>query len=242
VSSHRTPATLRKDQRRFAQAEKLLIRAELFYQLVGDGEGLIRVLLTLGITYNLQGKLRDAIEVTRTAVRSMSLAANPRLYLCSRYNLAYYYLAIGQVDECSELLDEDEEQYQRFPDPWTQLRVTWLRGDVAQVRGDERAAEKLYRKAFRGFLKEGFGYESALVALDLALLYLRQGRTAEVKRLARQMIPIFQAQDIHREALAALALIQKAARREEVTVEQLLRLVKYLQEAWGGPGMGLGEP
>jgi tetratricopeptide (TPR) repeat protein len=230
--------SLRKDLRRFAEAEELLIRAELFYQLAGDEEGLVRVLLTLGITYNLQGKLHDAIEVTRTALRRMSPNANPRLYLCSRYNLAYYLLAVGQIDECAELLDEDEEQYQRFPDSWTQLRVTWLRGDIGQIRGDEETAEKSYRKAFEGFLKMGFGYDAALVALDLALLYLRQGRTSEVKRLARQMIPIFQAQDVHREALAALALFQKAARREEVTVEQLLRLVKYLQEARNDPGMG----
>jgi hypothetical protein len=78
----------------------------------------------------------------------------------------------------------------------------------------------------------------ALRAVPLVLLFLL---TAEVKRLARQMIPIFQAQDVHREALAALALFRKAARREEVTVEQLLRLVKYLQEARNDPGMGLGE-
>jgi hypothetical protein len=103
--------------------------------------------------------------------------------------------------------------------------------------GYPRCWSSHWRKAFKGFLDQGIGYDAALVALDLALLYLRQGRTAEVKRLARQMIPIFQAQDVHREALAALVLFQKAARREEVTVEQLLRLVKYLQEARTDPGM-----
>ena len=74
------------------------------------------------------------------------------------------------------------------------------------------------------------------MALKLARLYLLQGRTSEVKRLAEEMIPIFQAQDVHREALAALRLFQEAARREEVTTEQVRKLVKYLQEARNDPG------
>ena len=233
--------SLRKDQRRFQDAEDLLIRAELLYQLAGEARGEARVLLTLGITYNQQGRFSEAIEATRTAIRRMPSGVNPRLLLCARFNLAHYMAKVGEFEQSLELLEQDEESFQKFPDLWTQLRIVWLRAEIAQGQGDLKEAEKSYRKAFEGFLKEGVGYDAALVALDLALLYLRQGRTAEVKRLARQMIPIFQAQDVHREALAALALFQKAARREEVTVEQLLRLVKYLQEARNDPGMGWEE-
>lgn len=229
--------TLRKDQRRFTQAEELLLRAELFYQLMGERQGVVRVLLTLGITYNQQGRFPQAIEATRAAIHRMPSDASPRLLLCARFNLAYYLAKVGEFDQSLELLEQDEEGFRKFPDPWTQLRVIWLRAETVQGQGDLKEAEKLYRQSFEGFLEQGIGYDAALVALHLALLYLRQGRTAEVKRLARQMIPIFQAQDIHREALAALALFQKAARREEVTVEQLLRLMNYLQEARADPGM-----
>ena len=151
--------------------------------------------------------------------------------------MACYLVKIGDPDQALDLLDADADLYEALASPHFQLRIAWTRGEIAQFQGDEKAAERLYRKAFKGFLGQGIGYDAALVALHLALLYLRQGRTAEVKRLARQMIPIFQAQDVHREALAALALFQKAARREEVTVEQLLRLVKYLQEARTDPGV-----
>jgi hypothetical protein len=47
---------------------------------------------------------------------------------------------------------------------------------------------------------------------DHAFLYLRQGRAADVKRLAEEIFPVFQAQDVHREAVAALRLFQEAAR------------------------------
>jgi len=45
------------------------------------------------------------------------------------------------------------------------------------------------------------------------------------------MIPLFQAQDIHREALAALALFQEAARQDRLTVEKTLEVAAYLREA-----------
>jgi hypothetical protein len=142
----------------------------------------------------------------------------------------------GHTEEAGEVLDENEELYRSFPDPWTQLRVTWLRGDLLAARADEEAAERAYQEALQGFIERGIGYDAALVAMDLALLYLRQGRTSEVKRLAEEMVPIFQAQDVHREALAALRLFQEAARREEITMEQVRKLVKYLQESRKDPG------
>jgi len=74
-----------------------------------------------------------------------------------------------------------------------------------------------------------------LVSLELAVLYLEDGRTTEVQLLARQMAPIFQAQGVHGEALAALKLFREAAEHEAVTVEFARRLVAYLHRAQHNP-------
>ena len=58
----------------------------------------------------------------------------------------------------------------------------------------------------------------ALVSLELSAVYARQGRTADVKRLAAEMLPIFQSCEVHREALAALIVFQKAAEMEQLSV------------------------
>ena len=76
-----------------------------------------------------------------------------------------------------------------------------------------------------------------MVSLALAILYLKEGRTADVQRLAEEMLPIFQAQDVHREALAALQLFQEAARQQELTIEKALEVAAYLREARGEPGL-----
>jgi hypothetical protein len=52
---------------------------------------------------------------------------------------------------------------------------------------------------------------------DLAVMSLRQRRTAEVRQLAREMIAVFQEQNLPDDALRALRLWATAAQREELT-------------------------
>ncbi|HYU31876.1 MAG TPA: hypothetical protein VEW48_06910 [Thermoanaerobaculia bacterium] len=51
------------------------------------------------------------------------------------------------------------------------------------------------------------------------------------------MIPLFQVQDVHREALAALVLFQEAARQDRLTVEKTLAVAAYLREARHEPAL-----
>ena len=85
------------------------------------------------------------------------------------------------------------------------------------------------------FAARGIAYDAALATLELAALYLEQRRTWEVKTLARQMAPIFHAQGVHREALAALRLFCEAAEKEAATVELALRVTEYLYRARHNP-------
>ncbi|HEX3526143.1 MAG TPA: hypothetical protein VH988_03675 [Thermoanaerobaculia bacterium] len=89
-------------------------------------------------------------------------------------------------------------------------------------------------------MAEGIGYDAAMVSLDLAVLYLRWGRTAEVRRVAEEMLPIFASQDVDPEALAALALFQEAARQEQLTVEKAIEVMDYLRKARCEPGLRFG--
>ncbi|HYU32574.1 MAG TPA: hypothetical protein VEW48_10465 [Thermoanaerobaculia bacterium] len=115
--------------------------------------------------------------------------------------------------------------------------LLWLRGDIAAGQGDLAAAERAYVGTRDGFIGQGIGYDAAMVSLDLAVLYLRQGRAADVRRIAEEMIPLFQAQDVHREALAALVLFQEAARQDRLTVEKTLEVAAYLRAARHEPAL-----
>jgi tetratricopeptide (TPR) repeat protein len=223
--------SLRKDQGRFAEAEKLLKRAAVQFGLINATDDAARALINLGDTYQGQGSMDRAIETTRSALALLEPHSEPRLHLCGTYNLAFYLTEAKRFEEAAEVLEWNEPLFRPFPEPWTQLRLLWLRGDIAMGLGDLVEAERAYTRTRDGFVSQGIGYDAAMVSLDLAVLYLRQGRTGDVRRLAEEMIPLFQAQDVHREAIAALALFQEAARQDRLTVEMTLEVAVRLREA-----------
>ncbi len=234
--------SLRKDQRIFDRAEELLTRSAMLYRVIGATIETARVLLNVGDVFFYRGMPDQAIAVLRTALEEIPADTQPRLFLNGRHNLALYLIESGRYDEAADALDTDEDLYRRFPEPWTQLRLVWLRGKIAVGRGEAEVAERSLLEARDGFLGLGIGYDAAMVSLDLALVYLRQERNAEILRLAEEMFPIFEAQDVHREAIAALQLFQEAARRQEVTAELVRDLAVYFREARMDPSLRFREP
>ena len=74
-----------------------------------------------------------------------------------------------------------------------------------------------------------------MVSLELALVHLDQGRTDRVRDLAEEITPIFQSHDLHRHALAAMALFRQTARSQEATSAQVRETLRYLQRARNNP-------
>jgi len=228
---------LRKDQRRFVEAEERLGRAALLFEVAGEKTEAARPLLTLGLLYGDRQNLTQAIEATRSALGKLDPETEPRLYLCGRHNLSLFLVEGGQYAAAAEGLREDEELYRQFADPWTRLRQLWLQGKIASGTGRLKEAEETFLAVRNGFIQQGIGYDAAMASLDLALVYLREGRTGEVRRVAEEMYPLFEAEDIHPEAAAALLLFQEAARQEVVTAERVEELLAYLKRA-----RAAGEP
>lgn len=226
---------LRKDQRRFHEAEDLLTRAAALFHLAGESTEAARALLSLGLMYHDQQELRKATEATRAALWNLSAETEPQLYLCGRHNLAVFLCETGQPLASAEALAADADLYQRFSDAWTRLRKVWLEGKIAYGLGKMEEAERSFLETRKGFIAEGNGYDVAMVSLDLALVYAKQGKTAELRQLADEMHTIFSAEDVHREALAALAFFEEAVRQDRATVEVLEDLAAYLKRARSNP-------
>ena len=80
-------------------------------------------------------------------------------------------------------------------------------------------------------------YDTALVTLELTALHAQESRTAEVKRLSVEMARIFRAQNVTREALAALLFFQKAAERERATARLAREIAAFLEKQRTDPGL-----
>lgn len=70
----------------------------------------------------------------------------------------------------------------------------------------------------------------ALASLDLAHVYLAQGRTAELRDLATELVAAFEARGVQRDALAALLMLRDAVAAETVSEELLATVRKRVEK------------
>jgi len=232
---HCLEASLHRDLRRFDASERCLLQGALLYRVARDRPREASSLVTLSTLYQAQGWSARALETAERAEEALPEAADPRLLLAVRHNRARFLCELGRHVDAAEALEDARPLYALFDDAWTQLRLAWLEGTIARGRGEVERAEERLRTAREGFLAEESAYDAALVSLELAGLYLDQGRTAAVRRLAEEMVGTFRFLGVRREALAAAALFAEAAERERVTAGLVARLALYLRQSQG-PG------
>lgn len=235
-------ASLRRAQRRFEEAVRLLDRAVRIFLHRGERHRAGRSLVNLSTVLNYSGRSEETIPVLHRALELIDPEEEPRLVLCARHNVIFVLTELGRFMEAQDLYRKARPLYRDFPDAWTQNRRKWVRGKIARGLGQLGTAEALFRAARDGFVAEGVPYDTALISLELAALYAGQGRAAELRRLAGEMMPIFASRQIHREALAALAFFRQAAEAEHAGLEVITRVAAYLRRAQYDPAQPFEEP
>jgi tetratricopeptide (TPR) repeat protein len=235
-------ASLRRDQRRFEEAFRLLRRAVALFLDSDQRHRAGRSLVNLSTVYHYAGDPERGIPVLFQAVELIDPEQEPRLLLCARHNLIDYLAASGRYLEAQSVYRAARSLYRSFPDAWSQNRRKWVKGKISYGLGQMEPAESLFLSARDGFIHEGIPYDTALVSLELAVLYAEQGRMADLKRLATEMVPIFSSLHIHREALAALAHLKQAVETERASLALVNGIAAYLRRAEHDPSLRFQEP
>jgi hypothetical protein len=194
-------------------------------------------MVSKGVFLGYGGWPEEAIRVIRKGLGLLDWDAEPRLVLMARHNLAWFLNECGRSEEALRLLHRIRHTYLAFDDSWTRLRLAWLSGRIAAGLGRAAEAEEGLTEVRRRLLAAGRGYDAALVTLDLANLFLKEGRSGEVKRLAAEMVTLFLAKDIHRQAGAALAVFQQAAELERLSPRLVQEIAGYLRRARRNPSL-----
>ncbi|HVT16472.1 MAG TPA: helix-turn-helix transcriptional regulator [Thermoanaerobaculia bacterium] len=226
-------ASLRRSQRRFAEALELSGRA----LAAAPREAAARILVNKAVAFDHLGEAERAIATLRQAAPLVDDQREPRLLFALRFNLATNLCHLDRHGEAALLLPEVRQMAEALHKELDLVRVVWLEGRVAAGLGRPAAALAAFARVRGEFLARAMAYDAALVTLELAALHAAAGRTAEVKELARQTARVFRAKGIHREARAALQLFRQAADREALTAELARRLVAYLYRARHDPAL-----
>lgn len=227
-------ASLRLDQRSFSEALDLLDSSLLFARECHDRRGAAKALLNKARVFQFRGDLEQAITFLREATPEIEQAQDPHLSASASQNLLSFLTLAGYHEEARQHLPQVRSLLAETGEPTDLLKLRWTEASITQGLGHSEEAESLYREVQTAFLDLGKGYDAALVSLDLTALLADQGRTADLKPLATEILAAFHARGVDREALASLLLFQQACLEERVTLEMIREVTETLQRTKRG--------
>lgn len=233
---------LRGAQRRFGEAHKDLDHAIAAYRRLGDRHLQAKGMIVKASVLSKAGDPEAALALHRKAIPMVDAAREPRVLLAAKHNLLSELVDCGRSEEALALVDEVRALHEQAGERVNRLRLDWIEGQLRQQLHDFDAAEPILQGLRREFLELGMPYDVALVSLELATLYAEQGRTAEIKYLALEMIPIFQALEIQRETIAALLLFRQAAEAETASLALIQHIAGFLKRAQHDPAARFSPP
>jgi tetratricopeptide (TPR) repeat protein len=224
-------ASLYTDQRRFKEAHHLLDFVYTIYRYKGEEHAAARTFVSKGIASNYALESEEAVRFLAEGIRQIDPAHDPKLILAAVHGLLWCLVDTGSAAEADQLLEGVRLLYDVHGEHFDHLRRLWLEGRIAAQLGKDGRAEDILSQVRERFKEAEQAYDLALISLDLAALWLRQGRAAEVKAVLDEIIMIFRSRSIQREALSALLMLKKAVEADRATVA-LIQTVTT--ELWRG--------
>jgi len=227
-------SSLRRAQRRLDQALELVDEALALYRQAGETHGIGKALLKKAKILEETGSLAEAINLLHWITNEIDPVREPQLILYSRFNLLSCLVSAERFTEAEVLLPEIRAA--EIAQPLDLVRFRWIEGLIHLGLGRLGPAEAAFREVRREFLERQMGYDAALVSLDLARLFAQEGCTEDLKRLAAELMPIFQSRDVNREAIVTLLMFQRACEEERLTVDLVRQFSAYLRRERRGNG------
>jgi tetratricopeptide (TPR) repeat protein/transcriptional regulator with XRE-family HTH domain len=224
-------ASLCRAQRRFGEAIKLHdLALEVAWP---DQKGVI--LLNKSATFEEKGDYEASIEVLQEAAGQVDGQRDSRLFCVLRFNLAGNLVRLDRAREALPIIAEVRALAERLQNDLDLIRTRWLEGNALAGLGRRDEAIAALAQVRQDFVERELPFDYALASLDLAQVYLKEGRTTEVHELAGEMVKIFTALHVQREAIAALILFRDATVRGAVNENLVRSLQEYLGKARANP-------
>lgn len=230
-------ASLHRERRQFELAARLLDRVIVIYQKLGTWNLLGRALMQRSSICGEVGDLETEMSLLRRALDLIDPNEEPRSFLVARHNLIFALNQSGRSREAFALLFHTRPLYFKMGDRLSLLRLRWLEGIVAGGLGRLDQAEVAFREVRDAYVQLSLDWDAALVSLELAGVYVRQGRSSDLLSLAEEMLAVFGAREIHREALQAFTYFRGAARLEGVGIALVQEVSEFLKELQTNPGL-----
>jgi transcriptional regulator with XRE-family HTH domain len=230
-------ASLRRDQRQFAEAIQLLDRA----LSEAPAAAAVHILLNQQSTFEQAGDLAASRKVLEEIEPLLAADGDPRRRWIFQLNRLVVLCRLGHFDAAEAGLPTVRQLTIALGNELDLTRVLWLTGRVHAGLGRPSTARDAFDQARRDFIVCDNGYETALLTLEIVILDLSEGCIAEATAGAEKCIEIFKSQRVPRETLAALALFSHAVREGTARTDVARRLLDDLERARALPRPAVEE-
>jgi tetratricopeptide (TPR) repeat protein len=192
----------------YAKAIEMAETAGEICREAGSIDLLAGTMIQKAIALLYSGEAEVAITILLQAIPLIDPKEDPHLLLAAKHNLTRCYLDLDRPDEALAFHYNTRCLYQECPDPLIQLRAVWQEGQLLREIGHCDNAETSLLRAHAGFMRLGLVYEASLVSLDLAALYSKLGRVADLRQVLAQVLPIFRTLRVDQELIASFLWLQ----------------------------------
>lgn len=231
-------AALHVDRRRhLSDACELLEYVVQIYQELGEVHLGGRAMSILALYTDYLGDQQRALRLIQDALVCIDTTRDPQLGTTATQLLVWLLAENGHYQEASRLLLAAGLGERLAEESLGLLKLRWVEGQIWAGLGKPSRAEKHLRKAHEGFLVAGQDYTAALVGLDLAGVWLGQGKRSEVRALAQEMVDTFRDLGVARESRRALDYFREACEQEEATPALARHVGRFLHQIEFAPDL-----
>lgn len=233
-------ASLLFDQRRFKEVFRMLDLAYAIHRRHSGSHEVGRVLILKGLYTAVAGRPEEGLQLLVRGLTLIDRARDAYLVFQALHNILMLRVELGDYEDARRQLQRMRPLYAAHASWLDLMKLHRLEGEIAAGLGDLVTAEATFQQIRQDLEDAGRGYHAALASLDLANVWLRQGRTAEVRGLVAEIVATFRALGVEREALSALHMLQDALEREQAVLEVLRLTGGILRRLQNEPAMRAG--
>jgi tetratricopeptide (TPR) repeat protein len=197
-------SSLRRAQRRLDDSITLADHVHKLCIEAGDTHLAGRALIAKGISTHYQGAPREAVRLLQQGSDLLESKREPGLKSSTTLGIIHALVDSGEHRQAGGLLLESGLREAFAAEALNLLKLRWIEGKLHAGLNRPAKAARAFMEVRLEYLGVGQVYDAALVGLELAEVWLRQGQTRDVRKLAKEAYGTFRDLGLRSEAARAL--------------------------------------
>jgi tetratricopeptide (TPR) repeat protein len=188
-----------------------------------------RLLLKKSIFIFYQGRPEEALKINQKGRIMLDPQREPGLLVTALQNDLLFLEGCGRFSEAKNLLFKNRDLLNRTG-KITRLKLRWAEARIELAMDNLISAEQAFSEVREGMIAASLGFNASLASLELALVWMRQGRAEDAEEIVYKAAETFYSLGFHLEVLAAVQLLVDAFQFKKASVLLMQRTVSFIRE------------